>query len=299
MKLKTYFNTMMAVLINAAILFLPLNAGAEEKPWLGIAVDDLSFQQLDQHSLAYGVAISNVYDGSAAVESGLQRGDILQDFDSLPIFSVERLQWLVGSKAVGDKVSVEFIRDEKRQSAEVILGSMQKYTAVEESGHPHVAYKGAPKSYIGIHLQDLSDGLRDYFSAPDDAGMLIAEVENDTAAAAAGLAAGDVIISMGTKVIRNMDDVRRVLNFFDPGDMLTVELMRSKKKMALDVTVGSKLIGNDNNDVESGYHLHDHWGGEEHGLQGDIDFQNFTHHSYMLNDIHTPSMRHYEGAWYN
>ena len=291
MKLKTYLNTMMAVLINAVIIFSPLNASAEGKPWLGIAVDDLPFQTLDQQGLEYGVAINDVYDGSAAIESGLQRGDILLDFDSLPIFSVERLQWLVGSKAVGDKVSVDFIRDEKRQSAEVVLGSKHKHKqiAVAERGHHGVAHKGGAKSYIGIHLLDLSDGLRDYFSAPADAGMLITEVENDTAAASAGLAAGDVVISMGTKVIRNMDDVQRVLNFFDPGDKLTVGLMRSKQKMALDVTVGSKQIGSVEG-AEYGHYMPEH---------GGADFQNFTHHSYMLNEMHVPSMWHHESVWYN
>ena len=289
MKLKTYLNTMMAVLINAAILFSPLNASAEGKPWLGIAVADLSFQTLDQQGLEYGVAISDVYDGSAAIESGLQRGDILLDFDSLPIFSVERLQWLVGNKAVGDKVSVDFIRDEKRQSAEVVLGSMQKQMAVAERGDPHVAHQVSQKSYVGIHLLDLSDGLRDYFSAPDDAGMLITEVENDTAAALAGLAAGDVVISMGTKVIRNMDDVQRVLNFFDPGDKLTVELVRSKQKMALDVTVGSKQMSTPQG-AEYGHYMPEH---------GGVDFQNFTHHSYLLNEMHAPSMWHQKAVGHN
>ena len=289
MKLKTYLNTMMAVLINAAILFLPLNASAEGKPWLGIAVDDLSFQTLDKQGLEYGVSVNDVYDGSAAIAAGLQRGDVLLGFDSLPIFSVERLQWLVGNKAVGDKVSVDFIRDENRQSAELVLGDMQKRMAVAERGHHGVAHKEVPKSYIGIHLLSLSDGLRDYFSAPDDAGMLITEVEDNTAAASAGLSAGDVVINMGTKVIRNMDDVQRVLNFFDPGDKLTVELMRSKQKMALDVTVGSKQMSTSHG-AEHGHYMPEH---------GGVDLQDFTHHSYMLNHMHPSSMWHYEGVSYN
>ncbi len=289
MKLKTYLNTIMAVLINAAIFFSPLNASAEGKAWLGIAVADLSFQTLDKQGLEYGVAISDVYDGSAAIESGIQRGDILLGFDSLPVFSVERLQWLVGNKTVGDKVKVDFIRDEEHQSAEVVLGSMQKQMAVTARGHHGAAHKGAVKSYVGIHLLDLSDGLRDYFSAPADAGMLITEVENDTAAASAGLAAGDVVISMGTKVIRNMDDVQRVLNFFDPGDKLTVELVRSKQKMALDVTVGSKQMST-HQGAEYGHHMPEHDG---------VDFQNFTHHSYLLNEKHAPSMWHHEAVGHN
>ena len=289
MKLKTYLNTMMAVLINAAILFLPLNAGAEGKPWLGIAVDDLSFQTLDKQGLEYGVAVNDVYDGSAAITAGLQRGDILLGFDSLPIFSVERLQWLVGNKAVGDKVLVDYMRDQNRQSAEVVLGGMQKPMAMAEHSPHGVAHKGVPTSYIGIHLLNLSDGLRDYFSAPGDAGMLITEVEDNTAAASAGLTAGDVVISMGTKVIRNMDDVQRVLNFFDPGDKLTVELMRSKQEMALDVTVGSKQMSSPHG-AKHGHYMPEH---------GDVDLQHFTHHSYMLNNMHPPLMWHHEGVSYN
>ncbi len=218
----------------------------------------------------------------------MKKGDILLDFDDLPIFSVERLQWLVASKAVGDKVSIEYLRDDERKSADVTLGSWSQHTSALTSP-ARMSSEGGVASYIGVYLQDLSVGLRDYFSAPVGVGMLVAEVKEDAAAADAGLIAGDVIISMGNKVIRDMGDVRRVLNFFDPGERVVVELMRSKEKIALDVTVGSRSVSHAGTEMHGAHHF-DHSNIEGFDLHGSVGSNHATHHEYMFDDMYPSTM---------
>ena len=55
----------------------------------------------------------------------------------------------------------------------------------------------------------------------------------------AGIKVGDVIIKMDRKKIKSIDDVRRVLNFFEPGDKVTVEIIRDKDKQTVEIELSA------------------------------------------------------------
>jgi serine protease Do len=86
----------------------------------------------------------------------------------------------------------------------------------------------------------MGDDLRRSFGAPEDSGVLIAEVSADSPASEAGLAAGDVIVKMDRKHVRYIADVYRVLDYFDPGEQLAVEIIRDKRVQTITVTLGAR-----------------------------------------------------------
>ena len=64
---------------------------------------------------------------------------------------------------------------------------------------------------LGITGQDLSGQLGKYFGAPDGEGVLITNVESNSAAAKAGLEAGDVIIKVDVNRVRTLSELRNQL----------------------------------------------------------------------------------------
>jgi serine protease Do len=86
----------------------------------------------------------------------------------------------------------------------------------------------------------LTKGLREAFSVPDDVGVMVSEVYDGSEADRAGLRAGDVIVKMDRRAIRDIDDVQRVLNYFEPNDKLTLEIIRDKKRKQLEVVLGER-----------------------------------------------------------
>ena len=68
---------------------------------------------------------------------------------------------------------------------------------------PHIFRSGG---YLGIVLQELNADLAPYFSVKAGEGVLIVRVEKDTPAEKAGLKAGDVIVQMGEKTVKDADD---------------------------------------------------------------------------------------------
>ena len=221
-----------SALILSLSLTLPASTQASGAPWLGVAVDALSFDELKQLNLDYGLRVEAIRPDSPAAEAGLKQGDLLLELDGHILYSVGRLQWLIRRHQPGDKLTLLYRRNNQNLQAEVTLGAWQ------ERYHPFPTHPYSTASYLGLRLQTLSDALRRYFGAPTDAGMLISEVVENSPAAEGGLKVGDVIIRMDRKMIHDMADIRRVLNFFEPGDTIEMKVIRDHAPQTLKVTLG-------------------------------------------------------------
>jgi serine protease Do len=197
-------------------------------PRIGVLVENLSFKELDHLDLSYGVRVTRVVPGSPADTAGIQAGDILYQLDGAPLFSVARLQWLVERTAAGEKALLKYYRDDEQLSAEVTPGRPLGPSWPPAGSQRHWAWS-EPSSYLGASLQSLTAGLREAFAVPEGTGALVSEVYEEGPAAEAGLHAGDVIIRMDKRSIRGIDDVRRVLDYFEPGEQLIVEIIRDKE----------------------------------------------------------------------
>lgn len=239
---------------SGLVLLLLINAVQAQPPWLGepsgehpprgmqlgVLVEELSMQQLDTLQLPYGVRITRVLPGSPAEAGGLQPGDILLEAGGQPVFSVARLRWVVQNAAPGDGLQLKYARDGLRATAELRLARAEPARPSADVD-PERGWTTA--AYLGVSLQPLTAGLREAFSVPAEVGVLIAEVYPDTPASQAGLAAGDVIVRMDRRTIREIGDMYRVLDYFEPGEQLAVEVIRDGANRELVVTLGERGKG--------------------------------------------------------
>ncbi len=68
-----------------------------------------------------GAAVLNVFEGSAAEEAGIRKGDIITTIDGRPVGNYEGLVKALGDKAPGDKVSVGLSREGRPMTVEATL----------------------------------------------------------------------------------------------------------------------------------------------------------------------------------
>ncbi len=205
---------------------------------LGVLVEEIPLHRLDALELPYGVRITRVFGGSPAQAGGLRPDDIILEAAGQPVFSVARLRWLVGKSVPRGNLDIKYYRDGAQASAEIRLGAPAPAVPPATAGGSEPGWTSP--SYLGVGLQPLTPGLREAFSVPSGVGVLIAEIYPDTPASASGLSAGDVIVRMDRRTIGEIADVHRVLDYFEPGEQLAVEVIRNGKNQELTVTLGQR-----------------------------------------------------------
>ena len=89
---------------------------------------------------------------------------------------------------------------------------------------------------LGIAFQELGEQLARYFKV--ESGVLVTDVTEDGAAAKAGVKAGDVIVSLGGKAVKDGHDLREALDEASGG--VTIGVRREGRAMDLSATLGEK-----------------------------------------------------------
>ena len=72
-----------------------------------------------------GALIDAVTSGGAAEKGGLQKGDVITEFNNVPISNSVDLTAQVRALAAGSEASVTYVRDGKTQTATVTLGELK------------------------------------------------------------------------------------------------------------------------------------------------------------------------------
>jgi len=203
--------------------------------WLGVIVEEVSPEKLDDFGLEYGVEVKKVISESPAEEAGIKRGDIILKINDHMVYSPKRLRWIIEHSPVEKEIPVLIYRNNQKRELTV---QMRKLYSDWGPYFHHFRLPGQHRSYLGVKLQSLTAELRNYFGVKDNLGVLVASVKEDSPAKKAGIQAGDVIIRMDRRRIRSVRDVHRVLAFFEPGEEIEIQIVRNGEKRSVKVKLG-------------------------------------------------------------
>ncbi len=187
-----------------------LRDGRVIRGWLGVLPQDVDPQmaELFEADVTEGVVITEVVEDSPADQAGIERDDIVVGFDGKQVRDGMAFRNMVAATDPGEKIDLEIIRDGKKKHVTVEIGE-------QESGETSVGREepeSASPLFAGVSLEVVEDFHRRRFELPRDMeGLIVTEVEPASKAAEGGLAAGDVIIEINRKNVKNIDDFHRVL----------------------------------------------------------------------------------------
>ncbi|MEK6531491.1 MAG: DegQ family serine endoprotease, partial [Deltaproteobacteria bacterium] len=97
------------------------------------------------------------------------------------------------------------------------------------------------RGWIGVSIQEVTPELANSFGLKETNGALISAVTPGDPADAAGLKAGDIIVSFDGKAIIEMSDLPRSVAGTAPGKTVEVRVVRDGKEKAFTVKVGTKI----------------------------------------------------------
>ena len=107
------------------------------------------------------------------------------------------------------------------------------YTQLKETG-------SVERGFIGVMIQDINSELAEGFGLTSKQGALISEVMTDSPAAAAGLMAGDIVVSFKGQAMKSMQEFRRHVAMVRPGQEVAITVIRNNEEKKLTITVGKR-----------------------------------------------------------
>jgi len=222
--------------------YITIETGSENGSWLGVSIQDMTprLAKSMEVETKQGALVNDVIDDSPARKAGIKEEDIIIEFDGHEITDAEDLVDRVGDRNPDEEVSLVLMRGNERQSLLVTLAEPAEKHVVSFGHIPPIAprvHVFMSHASLGIEVQELGDQLSEYFGAPRNEGVLVTEVDEESAAARAGLKAGDVILKVGSQTIRESDDIWDEVEEYEKGENIDLEILRDKSRETLTMEV--------------------------------------------------------------
>jgi serine protease Do len=226
-----------------------------------------------------GAVVRRVEDGSPAAKAGLQKDDVILKFQGEDVRSASQLARLVRETPSGRSVAMEVSRGGATQRLSATLGEggaarthfggdfdvpmpvlpPEPPLAAEppeppmppdvmrwrdKSGHGFVFrdfnWGDREPRRLGIEFDEVSGQFAKFLHAPGDRAVVVTSVEEGSAAAKAGLKAGDLILRFAGREIREAHDLRDEVRKAEAGKELALAVQRDGKPVDLKVTLSPK-----------------------------------------------------------
>ncbi|MEX8193369.1 Do family serine endopeptidase [Comamonas guangdongensis] len=177
------------------------STGRAQHAKLGVSVQEVNQAFADSFKLdrPEGALVASVEKGGPGAKAGLEPGDVVRKVDGTPIVGSGDLPAYIGQAMPGQKVTLDIWRKGQARTLTATLGDASDKTAKVAKSAPD-----ADKGKLGLALRPLQPEEKKQIGV--DSGLLVAQASGP--AAAAGIARGDVLLSINGAPAGNIDEVR-------------------------------------------------------------------------------------------
>ncbi|WP_031518464.1 serine endoprotease DegP [Siccibacter colletis] len=140
-----------------------------------------------------GAFVSQVMPNSSAAKAGIKPGDVIVSLNDKAISSFAALRAEVGTMPVGSKLKLGLLRDGKQMTVNIEL---------QQSSQNQV---DSSSIFSGIEGAEISN-------RGADKGVVVNSIKANSPAAAIGLKKGDVIVGANQQPVKNIAELRKILD---------------------------------------------------------------------------------------
>jgi serine protease Do len=219
---------------------IPINLVKEELPqlrekgkvtrgWLGVYIQPVTPELAQSLGIkdAQGALVAQVLPHGPAMAAGVQRGDVITEFDGKPVVDSRELPLLVSRTPLNKSVTLKIIRDKQvKELSTTITESQEAQLAAAESPQKSAA-SGTP-SQFGLRVKDLDTALAKELGLAADRGVVIASVEPGSSADEAGLRARDVVLEVNRQAVASVDAYQAAIKAGAKGKVVLLLVKRAE-----------------------------------------------------------------------
>lgn len=217
-----------AIPINMAKDLLPmLKTGKISKGFLGVGVRNINSDFKEKLDLKDedGALVISVASGGPSDKAGIKTYDVIISFEGKQVKDMNNLIRLVSATPVGTDAEVVVIRNGKEKTFHIKLG--ERPSSDELTGEDRTS-----RLNLGLELETLTPEKAERYRISVSEGLLVVDVDFNSAAAEAGIRQGDVILEVDREKILTVEEFNKKLQNYEPGDKIMLLMNRSNTIIA-------------------------------------------------------------------
>lgn len=218
------------------------NTELEARPWVGISLVPLN-ERLAEHlelDVEEGIVVVRVHPESPAAEAGFERGDIVLTVGTDAVDEVVDVVQAVGASTIGGTLDFGVLRGVDNVALSVAVGERP---APQHQDRPeHRPSNAKSKPWVGMVLVSLNENLAERLELDAAESIVVLQVREDSPAGAAGMAAGDIILTVGNVTVEKIAAIVQSVREAEAGDVLTFTIARQGEALpvSIDITVSEE-----------------------------------------------------------
>ena len=192
-----------------------IDSGIVRRGWLGVTIQDITDDMKTYWKLndKKGALISQVLDDSPAENAGLKAEDIILKVNDSIIENSTELRNIISEKYPDKKITLTILRNSKKKKIKVLLGERPSNESLSNNED---LKKTEEFDILGIKIENINEN-----------GVKIIEVKSDSPAGKEGLRPGDIIKSIGRRIIKNNLDYFSMIEDYNKGDTIMMKIIRN------------------------------------------------------------------------
>lgn len=195
--------------------------GRVVRGWLGVQVQRVTPDLAKSFGLdrERGALVADVMPDTPAAKAGIERGDIIVEFNGRKIDEMNDLPRVVATTPPDADVPMKLLRKGQEKVVQVKVAELKEERAAASGG-------GTLEESLGMTVQELTPEIARSLGVSESKGVVVTNVDDGSPADEAGFRRGDVLVEVNQKKIENLRDYRAALGRVAGGDSLLLLVRR-------------------------------------------------------------------------
>jgi serine protease Do len=203
-----------------------VKTGSVVRGFLGVGIQAVTPDLAESFRLdkPHGALVTNVMPGSPADQAGIQRGDVIVEYEGQAVVDPRTLQGQVVGTVVGNEISLVVMREGKKVTLRPVI---------REQNEPAQVARVNPMKQDG----PFAGVAKQLGIAEEVSGVVVMEVTPGSYAERAGLAQGDIISEINRKPVSSERDFIQVVSHLEKQQDALIFIHRGKGALYLTIKI--------------------------------------------------------------
>ncbi len=211
--------------------------GSVTRGWLGILIQDVTRDLAESFGMERpgGALVAQVLPDSPAEKAGIKVGDVVMEFNNIPIDNSASLPPIVGRIQVDQEVPVKILRDGKTRTVKVKIGELPPEEEIKLADRDSGSVTA---NRLGAVVSELTPEQRNTLEKKKT-GVYVEDIKGGPARAA-GLRRGDIILMINNVDVKNVSHFQQLVKDLPKDKVVPMLVQRGSGPMFLALKMSEK-----------------------------------------------------------